>query len=56
MADQDDAHVVTEVTARQVRAARFRVERDSRQGRATPERIRRLARVLLPGEESPQPG
>ncbi|MFR9805887.1 hypothetical protein ACL02T_26900 [Pseudonocardia sp. RS010] len=56
MSDQADEPVVTEVTARQVRAARFRVVRDSVQGRSTPERIRRLARVLLPGEDSPQTG
>jgi hypothetical protein len=59
----DDGHdaveVVTEVTPEQVRAARFRVTRDSANGRATPERIARLARVTLPGERmppAPQPG
>jgi hypothetical protein len=56
---QDGAEVVTEVTPEQVRAARFRVTRDSAKGRTTPERISRLASVTLPGERrppAPQPG
>ena len=36
--------------AAQVRAARFRVTRDAARGRPTPDRIARLARVVLPGE------
>ncbi|MHA6795013.1 hypothetical protein ACVGVM_16090 [Pseudonocardia bannensis] len=42
--------VVTEVSPGQVRAARFRVSRDSARGRCTPARIVRLARVVLPGD------
>jgi hypothetical protein len=56
---QDGIEVVTEVTPEQVRAARFRVTRDSARGRTTPERIARLAQVTLPGERrppAPQPG
>ncbi len=56
---QDATEVVTEVTPEQVRAARFRVTRDSAKGRTTPERIARLAQVTLPGERrppAPQPG
>ncbi len=51
--------ILTEVSPGQVRAARFRVSRDSARGRATPDRIARLARVVLPGDHphpAPHPG
>jgi hypothetical protein len=58
MPEQDEPYL-TKVTPAQVRAARFRVSRDAARGRTTPDRIARLARVVLPGEHSaaaPQPG
>lgn len=41
-------NVPTRVTAGQVRLARFRLLRDERGGRETPEPIRRIASVELP--------
>jgi hypothetical protein len=58
MPEQDEPYL-TKVTPAQVRAARFRVTRDAARGRPTPDRIARLARVVLPGEHpaaAPQPG
>lgn len=46
-------HVVsvpTRVTAGQVQLARFRVLRDQRAGRTTPEGIERIASVVLPDD------
>ena len=40
--------VPTRVTAGQVQLARFRVLRDQRSGRTTPEPITRIASVVLP--------
>jgi hypothetical protein len=47
----EEAHqinVPTRVTAGQVQLARFRVLRDERGGRQTPDPIRRIASVKLP--------
>jgi hypothetical protein len=58
MSEQNERYL-TKVTAAQVRAARFRVTRDAARGRVTPDRIARLARVVLPGEHpeaAPQVG
>lgn len=43
-----EIRVPTKVTAGQVQLARFRVLRDVRGGRQTPEPIRRIASVELP--------
>ena len=43
--------VPTKVTAGQVRLARFRVLRDERGGRETPEPIRRIASVRLSSDQ-----
>lgn len=43
--------VPTKVTAGQVRLARFRVLRDERGGRETPEPIQRIASVQLPTDQ-----
>jgi hypothetical protein len=57
MAEAERPVVVTRVSPGQVRVARFRVARDAARGRRTPDRILRLARVVLPGENgAPQPG
>lgn len=52
---EHDVVVPTKVTAGQVLLARFRLLRDERGGRQTPEPIRRIASVALPSDRPAAP-